>query len=245
MCVITFTHVSCFHHCWSEPITTWVYCRVIRANADCIHSHCRQKPDVSGCFGGFWPLEKGLQSHLVPLYVARGGESIFFDKAVVCVGKGQHPSEIYWLANEGIQWMERLLFHLAGRPTVFRCFAFQQACWLARAALRCLGFVSTPVCLCSVMLSSNWQGLLQWLVCVLVLHVCMNSEGVGTMKFPSQAKQVQLHSASMQTFIIEQPPFIIHTSGFLCTQQINFFEPVCSSDTPLIDVSTHSQAMNI
>lgn len=58
------------------------------------------------------------------------------------------------------------------------------------------------------------------------------------MKFPSQAKQAQLHSASMQTFIIEQRAFIIHTSGFLCTQQINFFESVCSSDTLLIDAGT-------
>lgn len=83
-----------------------------------------------------------------------------------------------------------------------------------------------------------------WLVCVHVLHVCMNSEGVGIMKFPSQAKQAQLHSASMQTFIIEQQAFIIHTSGFLCTQQINFFESVCSSDTLLIDVGTQT-SMNM
>lgn len=64
------------------------------------------------------------------------------------------------------------------------------------------------------------------------------------MKFPLQAKQAQLHSARMQTFIIEQKAFIIHTSGFPCTQQINFFESVCSSDTPLIDVGTHT-SMNI
>lgn len=64
------------------------------------------------------------------------------------------------------------------------------------------------------------------------------------MKFPSQAKQAQLHSASMQTFIIEQRAFIIHTSGFLCTQQINFFESGCSSDTLLIDAGTQ-MSMNI
>lgn len=72
----------------------------------------------------------------------------------------------------------------------------------------------------------------------------MNNKGVSIMKFPSQAKQAQLHSASMQTFIIEQRAFIIHTSGFLCTQQINFFESVCSSDTLLIDADTQ-MSMNI
>ena len=72
----------------------------------------------------------------------------------------------------------------------------------------------------------------------------MNSEGVGVMKFTSQAKQALLHGTSMQTFIIEQQAFIIHTSGFLCTQQINFFESVCSSDTLLIDVGTQT-CMNI
>lgn len=86
--------------------------------------------------------------------------------------------------------------------------------------------------------------MLQWLVCVHVLYVCMNSMGVGIMKFPSQAKQAQLHSASMQTFIIEQQAFIIHTSGFPYTQQINFFESVCSSDTLLTDVGTQT-SMNI
>lgn len=63
-------------------------------------------------------------------------------------------------------------------------------------------------------------------------------------EYPSQAKQVQLHSASMQTFIIEQHAFIIHTGGFLCAQQINLCECVCSSDTLLIDVATQ-MPMNI
>lgn len=85
---------------------------------------------------------------------------------------------------------------------------------------------------------------MQWLVCVHVLHVRINSMGFGIMKFPSQAKEVQLHSARMHTFIIEQQAFIIHTSGFPCTQQINFFESVCSSDTLLIDVGTQT-SMNI
>lgn len=64
------------------------------------------------------------------------------------------------------------------------------------------------------------------------------------MPFPSQAKQAQLRDASMQTFIIEQQCFIIHSSRFLCTQQINFFEYVCSSDTLLIDIGTQT-SMNI
>lgn len=58
------------------------------------------------------------------------------------------------------------------------------------------------------------------------------------MKFSSLAKQAHLHSAQMQTFIIEQQAFIIHTTGFPYTQQINFC--VFSSDIQLIDVGTQT-----
>lgn len=53
-----------------------------------------------------------------------------------------------------------------------------------------------------------------------VSHLCLINMGDGTMKFRSQAEQVQLRGAHMQTFIIEQQAFIIHRSGFPCSPQI-------------------------
>lgn len=42
----------------------------------------------------------------------------------------------------------------------------------------------------------------------------------------SQAEQAQLHGARMQTFIIEQQAFIIHTSGFPRSPKINYEPPL-------------------
>lgn len=53
-------------------------------------------------------------------------------------------------------------------------------------------------------------------------HLWMSNLGDGIMKFRSQAEQAQLHGAHMQTFIIEQQAFIIHTGGFSCSPQINY-----------------------
>lgn len=53
---------------------------------------------------------------------------------------------------------------------------------------------------------------------------CPYEQHESIMKFSSQAKKAQLHSAHMQTFIIEQQAFIIHTTGFPYTQQKNFYE---------------------
>lgn len=55
-----------------------------------------------------------------------------------------------------------------------------------------------------------------------VSHLWMSNLGDGIMKFCSQAEQAQLHGAHMQTFIIEQQAFIIHTGGFPCSPQINY-----------------------
>lgn len=110
---------------------------------------------------------------------------------------------------------------LANVSTLFEYFALES--FFELVVLYCVHLFWSTSPLGGMVHSPGWQGLLQWLVCVHVLHVCMNSTGVCIMKFPSQAKQVQLHRASVQTFIIEQQAFIIHTSGFPCTQQINFF----------------------
>lgn len=45
-------------------------------------------------------------------------------------------------------------------------------------------------------------------------------------KICSQAEQAQLHGARMQTFIIEQQAFIIHTSGFPRPPKINYEPPL-------------------
>lgn len=55
-----------------------------------------------------------------------------------------------------------------------------------------------------------------------VSHLWLSNLGDGIMKFCSQAEQAQLHGAHMQTFIIEQQAFIIHTGGFPCSPQINY-----------------------
>lgn len=50
-----------------------------------------------------------------------------------------------------------------------------------------------------------------------VSHLRMINMGDGIMKSCSQAEQAQRRGAHMQTFIIEQRAFIIHSSGFPCS----------------------------
>lgn len=139
--------------------------------------------------------------------------------------------------------MGRCKFHLAGMSTLTKCFSLLTSFLAGSKQHSCVLCIMCSLSGDFLQFDSVFW---RWGCCSgqFVLHVCMNSEGVGIMKFTSQAKQAQLHGTSMQTFIIEQRAFIIHTSGFLCTQQINFFESVCSSDTLLIDVGTQT-CMNI
>lgn len=56
-------------------------------------------------------------------------------------------------------------------------------------------------------------------------YLWMSDMGDGIIK-SAHTEQAQLHGARMQTFIIEQQAFIIHTSGFPRSPKINYEPPL-------------------